>query len=86
VLEMLGEVYRYDAEARDGAPTAERLRFHQEQSGPVMEKLYGWLAGGAVRRAEDRAQLRFGQGDHLSVAALESLNDVPPRSRSPIRQ
>src|SRR4029079_19158508 len=42
VLEMLGEVYRYDAEARDGALTAaERLRFHQEHSGPVMEKLHG---------------------------------------------
>src|SRR6478672_5148480 len=44
VLEMLGEVYRYDAEARDGTLTAaERLRFHQEHSGPVMEKLHGWL-------------------------------------------
>jgi len=41
---MLGEVYRYDAEVRDGALTAvERLRFHQEHSGPVMEKLHGWL-------------------------------------------
>jgi len=35
---MLGEVYRYDAAARDGALTAEeRLWFHQEHSGPVME-------------------------------------------------
>src|SRR5271169_1671694 len=45
VLETLGEVYRYDAEARAGGLTAEeRLRFHQEHSGPVMEKLHGWLA------------------------------------------
>src|SRR5216683_8055848 len=44
VLEMLGEVYRYDAEARDGVLIAEeRLRFHKERSGPVMEKLHGWL-------------------------------------------
>jgi hypothetical protein len=44
VLEMLGEVYRYDAEARDGALTAaERLRFHQEHSGRAMEKLHCWL-------------------------------------------
>jgi hypothetical protein len=44
VLEMLGEVYRYDAEARDSGLTAEgRLRFHQEHSGPLMEKLRGWL-------------------------------------------
>ena len=54
VLEMLGEVYRYDAEVRDGALTAvERLRFHQEHSGPVMEKLHGWLeAQFGERKAE----------------------------------
>ena len=43
VLEMLGEVYRYDAEAREGGLTAEeRLRFHQQHSQPVMEKLHSW--------------------------------------------
>src|SRR5207248_6952978 len=30
--------------------------------------------------------LRSGQGNHLSVAALESLDDVSKRGRSPIRQ
>src|SRR4051794_26664477 len=34
------------------------------------------LAGGAVLRAKNGVQLRSGQGDHLSVAALESLDDV----------
>jgi hypothetical protein len=59
VLEMLGEVYRYDAEARDGALTAEeRLRFHQEHSGPVMEKLHGWLeAQFAERKTEPNSGL-----------------------------
>src|SRR5450432_2658195 len=59
VLEMLGEVYRYDAEARDGALTAEeRLRFHQEHSGPVMEKLHGWLeAQLAERKTEPNSGL-----------------------------
>ena len=54
MLEMLGEVYRYDAEARDGVLTApERFRFHQEHSGPVMEKLHGWLeAHFAERKTE----------------------------------
>jgi len=59
VLEMLGEVYRYDAEAREGALTAaERLRFHQEHSGPVMEKLHGWLeAQFAERKTEPNSGL-----------------------------
>lgn len=59
VLETLGEVYRYDAEARDGALTAaERLRFHQEHSRPVMEKLHGWLeAQFAERKTEPNSGL-----------------------------
>ena len=86
VLEMLGEVYRYDAEARDGGLTAaERLRFHQEHSGPVMEELHGWLEA-QFAGAEDRTELRLGQGDHLSAAALEGLDRVSARSRGPIRQ
>jgi len=44
VLEVLGEVYRHDALARDQDMTPEqRLRLHQEQSGPVMNQLYSWL-------------------------------------------
>jgi transposase len=44
VLETLGEVYKYDAEAREKklSPT-ERLRFHQGHSGPVMQQLHHWL-------------------------------------------
>ena len=38
----------------------------------MMEQLHR-LAGGAVRRAKDGAELRAGQGDHLSAAALEAL-------------
>lgn len=35
VLETLGEIYKYDAEAREGGLTAEeRLRFHQQHSHP----------------------------------------------------
>jgi transposase len=44
VLEMLGQVYGYDAEAREhGLTKQERLQFHQERSAPVMEQLHGWL-------------------------------------------
>lgn len=44
VLESLGEVYGYDAQAEErGLSPEERLRFHQEHSRPVMEKLHTWL-------------------------------------------
>src|SRR5260370_29199308 len=40
------------------------------------------VAGGAVRRAQDGAQLRLGQGHHVSVAALEGADSVLAESRS----
>jgi len=44
VLESLGEVYGYDEAARaQGMPPEQRLRFHKEHSGPVMETLHLWL-------------------------------------------
>ena len=44
VLESLREVYHYDDQARaQKLPAEERLRFHQENSGPVMKKLHAWL-------------------------------------------
>ena len=45
VLEVLGEVYHHDQRARErGLARVERLRFHQEHSRPVMEKLHSWLS------------------------------------------
>ena len=44
VLESLGEVYGHDERARAQRLSPEqRLHFHQEHSGPVMEKLHVWL-------------------------------------------
>ena len=41
----LGEVYGYDEAARaQGMSPEQRLHFHQEHSGPVMEKLHIWLS------------------------------------------
>lgn len=43
VIELLGKVYHHDDQARQRDMTPqERLAFHQEQSGPVMEELKGW--------------------------------------------
>ena len=44
VLETLGEVYGYEAQAEQQSLTPEeRLRFHQTHSGPVMQTLRTWL-------------------------------------------
>jgi transposase len=58
-LEMLGQVYGHDAEAREGGLTAEeRLRFHQERSGLVMDQLHAWLeAQFAERKTEPNSGL-----------------------------
>jgi transposase len=51
VLERLGQVYGHDADAREqGLTPDERLRFHQERSGPVMEELHGWLEAQLAKR------------------------------------
>jgi transposase len=59
VLEMLGQVYGHDAEARErGLTPDERLRLHQERSGPVMDQLHRWLeAQFAERRTEPNSGL-----------------------------
>jgi len=45
VLNILKEVYNNDAIARnEGMSPSERLGFHQEKSGPHMEKLKKWMA------------------------------------------
>ena len=44
VLEMLGQVFSHDAEARErGLTPHERLRLHQDRSKPVMGQLHVWL-------------------------------------------
>jgi transposase len=44
VLKLLGMVYGIDAMTRErGLDPDERLRFHQQYSGPLMEQLHSWL-------------------------------------------
>jgi transposase len=64
VLERLGEVYKYDDEARErGLTPEERLRFHQEHSKPVMETLHTWLE---AQFAERKAEPNSGLGKAIS--------------------
>jgi transposase len=59
VLEMLGQVYGHDADARErGLTPDERLRLHQKRSGPVMDQLHRWLeAQFAERKTEPNSGL-----------------------------
>jgi transposase len=59
VLETLGKVYGYDAEARERRLSPEeRWRFHQEHSQPLMDKLHAWLdAQFAERKTEPNSGL-----------------------------
>jgi transposase len=51
VLESLGEVYANDAAAREQKLSAqERLQYHQQHSGPVMESLHNWLEAQLAER------------------------------------
>lgn len=44
VLEALGKVYHHDATCKEeGMEPAERLRYHQAHSAPIMKELKGWL-------------------------------------------
>ena len=44
ILEVLGAVYKHDAEAREKKLSPkERLQYHQERSGPLMAQLESWL-------------------------------------------
>jgi transposase len=60
VLEALGGVYRNDAVAREQKLSPEeRLRFHQEHSRPIMDKLHGWME---AQLAEKKTEPNSGLG------------------------
>src|ERR1700683_842436 len=64
VLESLGEVYGFDEAARaQGLSPEQRLRFHQEHSRPVMEKLHIWLD---AQFDERRVEPNSGLGQAIS--------------------
>jgi transposase len=64
VLENLGEVYHNDALSRERKMSPEeRLVFHQERSGPVMERLKEWLT---AQLAEHRTEPNSGLGKAIS--------------------
>jgi len=64
VLESLGAVYSFDAEAKQrGLTPEERLAFHQSNSGPVMGDLHRWLKN---QFAEHKTEPNSGLGKAIS--------------------
>jgi transposase len=60
MLETLGGVYHYDALARERELSPEdRLRFHQEHSGPLMKGLHEWME---AQLAEHKTEPNSGLG------------------------
>lgn len=61
VLESLGEVYKYDAQAKElGLTPEDRLRFHQEHSQKPMDELQQWMR---QQLEEKRVEPNSGLGD-----------------------
>jgi hypothetical protein len=64
VLESLGAVYGFDAEAKERSLTAEeRLTFHQVHSAPIMEDLHQWME---AQFAEHKTEPNSGLGKAIS--------------------
>ena len=64
VLETLGSVYHCDALAREQKLSSEeRLRFHQEHSGPLMNGLHEWME---AQLAEHKTEPNSGLGKAIS--------------------
>ena len=64
VLETLRGVYHNDASARERELSPEeRLRFHQEHSGPLMKELHDWME---VQFAEHKTEPNSGLGKAIS--------------------
>jgi hypothetical protein len=65
VLEMLGQVYGHDAEARErGLTPDERLRLHQDHSAAIMDTLHVWLE---LQLAERRTEPNSGLGQGSAI-------------------
>ncbi len=64
MLETFGSVYHNDGLAREQKLSAEeRLRFDQERSGPVLDKLQGWMK---AQFAQHRVEPNSGLGKAFS--------------------
>jgi hypothetical protein len=71
VIEVLRDVYHNDELAKDMTP-AERLRYHQEHSGPLMAALKEWLEAG-LREKKVEPNSRLGKAYSYMLKRWERL-------------
>ena len=73
VIETLAEVYKYDALAKEkNLSKEERLKFHQEMSGPLIDRLHDWFtAQFELRKVEPNSSL--GEAIAYSLKHWEKL-------------
>ena len=86
VLEMLGERVSATMPRRGSSELSpeERLRFHQEHSGPVMEELHDWME---AQLAERKTEPNSGLGKAISYLLRHwtDADAVSAGSRRPAR-
>jgi transposase len=84
VLEMLGCVYAHDADTRErGLTPSQRLQFHQQHSGPVMEELHRWLETQfAQKKVEPNSGL--GQAIHYLLRHWRGLTAFLREANAPL--
>jgi hypothetical protein len=63
VIELLGKVYHYDDLAREqGLGAEQRMAFHREKSGPLMDELKAWCE---EQLSEDKVEPNSGLGNAI---------------------
>ena len=81
VVECLKKVYQIDADAKQQQLSPdERLKLHQQQSGPVMDELRSWLQERFGQQV-GRAQFVAGRCHHLHAEALGTAHAFPRGAR-----
>jgi transposase len=84
VLESLGEVYQYDAQAKelDLSPEA-RLRFHQEHSQKVMDELQPWM-GQQLEQKRVEPNSGLGQAINYMLSHWTALTRFLQKAGAPL--
>jgi transposase len=73
VIESLGQVYQYEAQAKERQlSAAERLRFHQEHSRPVLDPLHQWMSQ-QIEEKKVEPNSGLGQAMHYMLRRWDAL-------------
>jgi transposase len=82
VLEALGEVYKFEGETK-GMSAEDRLKYHQEKSGPVMSELKEWIQG-QQREKQVEPNSALGEARRYSLRHWEGLTKFLSVPQAPL--